>query len=282
MRRFGHRIHAYCWMANHVHLAVEVDEMPLSFIIHNLCSRYANWFNRRYSRTGHLFERRYRAGLVETGESACRLIRYIHLNPVRAGVVGDPRLYPWSSHASYVGKSRVPWLETRWILRLFGDSGEASRKSLETYVLEGIEDLDDTGGPQELAELLEDCEGSAEQDEGTTLSRHQRFSGPPLWQLATIQEILEVVCALERVELGELRSRGQKRPISRSRAVASFIVRQCQSPTTAELSRAVGRDRSAMSRAADRVARNLASDQGLAKRVQKTQDKLRETVRRRL
>src|ERR671930_1192258 len=92
---FGHRIHAFCLMSNHVHLLVQVGEIPLSRIIHNLTLRYTAWLNRRHSRIGHLFHGRYKALLVDADNYLLELVRYIHLNPVRAAMTELPDEYRW-------------------------------------------------------------------------------------------------------------------------------------------------------------------------------------------
>jgi REP element-mobilizing transposase RayT len=93
IERFGHRIHAFCLMSNHVHLAIQVGEVSLSRILQNLSFRYTRWVNGRQSRTGHLFQGRYKAVLVDADIYLQVLTRYIHLNPVRAGIVKEPEAY---------------------------------------------------------------------------------------------------------------------------------------------------------------------------------------------
>ena len=82
--------------------------------------RYTRWFNRRHTSVGHLFQGRYKALLVDADSYLLDLVRYIHLNPVRAGLVKGPERYPWSGHRAYLGKVRLDWLETRWVLSQFG------------------------------------------------------------------------------------------------------------------------------------------------------------------
>ena len=91
-----HRIHAYCWMTIHVRLGIQASDAALAGLIGSLASRYAKAFNRRYGRSGHLFERRYRAIIVKKDERILELVRYIHHNPLRAKMVrelGDYRGY---------------------------------------------------------------------------------------------------------------------------------------------------------------------------------------------
>ena len=82
--RYRCRVHAYCWMTNHVHMAVQVSDVPLHRLMHWLAMTYSRQTNQRLGRTGHLFERRYRSKLVDADSYLLELVRYIHLNPVKA------------------------------------------------------------------------------------------------------------------------------------------------------------------------------------------------------
>lgn len=91
------RVLAYCLMGNHFHLAVQVEHAPLSPIIHRLSTGYARAFNIRQRREGHLFQARHRAIICGSDAYLATLIRYIHQNPVRAGLVSKASDWPWSS-----------------------------------------------------------------------------------------------------------------------------------------------------------------------------------------
>lgn len=114
----GLRVHAYCWMPNHLHLAIQVGQTPLGVPMARLASVFARRVQRRVPTTGHLFERRYHAVLVDTERYLFALIRYIHLNPVRAGIVAAPADYRWSSHHAYLGGQVAPWLTVDTVLGL--------------------------------------------------------------------------------------------------------------------------------------------------------------------
>lgn len=119
--RMAAQIHAYCWMTNHVHLLVQISDAPLGKLIQRIASRYARAVQTRLDTTGHLFERRYHAILVDVDAYLTTLVRYIHLNPVRAGLVADPAEYPWSSHRVYLGLCRRDWLTTEFTMRVLGN-----------------------------------------------------------------------------------------------------------------------------------------------------------------
>lgn len=126
-RELGARIHAYCWMTNHIHALVQVSEVPLGKLILRVASRYARRFQQSLATTGHLFERRHHAVLVDADSYLLTLVKYIHLNPVRAGLVRDARDYPWSSHNDYLGDRNTSWVCTSVALRLFSEDVRQAR-----------------------------------------------------------------------------------------------------------------------------------------------------------
>lgn len=97
MRESDARVLAYCLMGNHFHLVVQVGSIPLCSIMHRLLTGYVSHFNRRQDRVGHLFQARHRAIICATEAYLSTLIRYVHQNPVRAGLVSKVRDWPWSS-----------------------------------------------------------------------------------------------------------------------------------------------------------------------------------------
>ena len=94
----GAALLAYCLMDNHIHLAIRVGEIPLSAIMQRLLLRYSVYFNRRHDRKGHVFKDRYYPVLCKDDVQLAVMIRYIHMNPVKAGAVSHPRLWEWSSY----------------------------------------------------------------------------------------------------------------------------------------------------------------------------------------
>lgn len=99
---------AYCLMTNHFHLAIKVDQTPLSDVMQRILAPHANTFNRKYDRSGHLFESRHKANLCLTDAYLVGLIRYIHMNPVRAGLVDHPGKWPWSSYREHTASGQDP------------------------------------------------------------------------------------------------------------------------------------------------------------------------------
>ena len=114
-------IHAYCLMDNHYHLLLQTPKGGLSRAMRHLDGVYTQRFNRAHHRDGPLFRGRYKAILIDAEEYFLSVVRYIHQNPLQAGVVSDIDRYRWSSHRGYLYKSERPlWLNTHSVLSRFG------------------------------------------------------------------------------------------------------------------------------------------------------------------
>lgn len=112
-------LYTYCLMTNHTHLQVETLETPPSIIMKNLNTKYAKYFNKKYEFSGHVFEKRYGAELIDTLDYELDVSKYIHLNPLKAGIVKVPEDYPWSSYRSYVHNEQTSLIDTAQILSYF-------------------------------------------------------------------------------------------------------------------------------------------------------------------
>ena len=134
LERYGASLYAYCWMTNHVHLAIRIAEAPLGAVMGIVASRYARAKQRTLGTTGHLFERRYRARMVDADRYLLALVRYIHLNPVRAAIVSDPHDYRWSSHRAYLGAPCPGWLHIEPVLDMFGASSDAAGAAYRRFM----------------------------------------------------------------------------------------------------------------------------------------------------
>jgi len=126
-------------MDNHYHLLIETPRGNLSQILHHINGAYTTYFNIRHGRSGHLFQGRFKAILIEKDSYGGELSRYIHLNPVRAGLVKNPSEYRWSSYRYYIGRERKPqWLTTALILGYFGGHGRWAYQKYREFVEEGL------------------------------------------------------------------------------------------------------------------------------------------------
>jgi putative transposase len=144
----------YAWalIPNHVHLLLRTGTAPITTVMRRLLTGYAQQFNRRHDRHGYLFQNRYKSFLCETDPYLLELLRYIHLNPIRAGIIDTMEVldtYPKTSHAVIMGKIKHEWQETEYVLGLFGQKVSLAKRAYRSFVKKGIsigERPDLTGG----------------------------------------------------------------------------------------------------------------------------------------
>lgn len=133
---------AWSLMPNHFHLLCRTGNVPISTVMQRLLTGYAVWYNRSRRRHGHLFQNRFKSILCQEDAYLLELVRYIHLNPLRARLVqGVEALdtYPYSGHSGLMGRSKKSWQETEDILKLFGNRQAAARSAYRLFVEQGIE-----------------------------------------------------------------------------------------------------------------------------------------------
>jgi REP element-mobilizing transposase RayT len=147
--KHGISLLAYCLMGNHFHFLLSPSEVPLSLAMHDLLLRYSVYFNARHGRVGHLFQNRFASKPCRNLAYLFHLISYIHLNPVRAGLVSTPQAWPWSSHGAYSG-GEDKYLD---LSRLEAVSG-VSRDELSSYYQDKL-DFWKTVGERSLEELMD-------------------------------------------------------------------------------------------------------------------------------
>jgi REP-associated tyrosine transposase len=136
--RFNWVIHGYCQMTNHYHLLVETVDGNLSRGMRQLNGVYTQAFNRRYNESGHLFQGRYKAILVQKEAYLLELTRYVVLNPVRAGMVKKPEDWLWSSYNAMLNPElETVWLDADWTLGQFGQNRTKAIAAYQQFVMQG-------------------------------------------------------------------------------------------------------------------------------------------------
>lgn len=135
-QRYGYKLYAYCLMDNHVHLVIDSNGSDISTIMKSINVSYVFYFNKKYQRCGHLFQDRFRSEVVDSDRYLIELTRYIHLNPVRAKIVGNASDYKWSSYGSYIGLVRgySDLLDISLVLKQFSNDVNEARKEYINYV----------------------------------------------------------------------------------------------------------------------------------------------------
>ena len=138
-QRFNWRCHAWCLMDNHYHLVIETIEGNLARGMRQLNGVYTQKSNRRHHLSGHLFQGRYKAILIDRDSYLLEVCRYVVLNPVRALMVQRAEDWQWSSYRAMIGKAPVPnWLDVDWLLGTFGDRRSTARRRYVEFVASGV------------------------------------------------------------------------------------------------------------------------------------------------
>jgi putative transposase len=133
----------YAWalIPNHVHLLLRSGVVPIATVMRRLLTGYAQQFNRRYRRHGQLFQNRYKSVLCEEDPYLIQLVRYIHLNPLRAGLVRDLKglqSYRYAGHAVLMGSLNCEWQAKEYVLKLFGKMERRARTQYASFVARGV------------------------------------------------------------------------------------------------------------------------------------------------
>jgi REP element-mobilizing transposase RayT len=118
LEKYGARLHLFCWMTNHLHALLQIGEIKVGKVVQRIATRYSRYRHKQLRTSGHLFERRHDARLVDADTYFIALLRYIHLNPVEARMVASPDDYQWISHHAYAGTEILPWLTVDFGLSL--------------------------------------------------------------------------------------------------------------------------------------------------------------------
>ena len=273
--QFNVLVHGYCLMTNHYHLILETPEGNLSRALQWLNVSYAAYYNRRHHYAGHLFQGRFKSVLVDAGDYLEALSRYIHLNPVRAGIASRAWDYAWSSSRYFVGSQNPPdWLETNRILAGFGRSTIASKQSYRAYLAEAdvpnpFENLVGGSllGPKRFVEWV-----------GSTFLSGKKSDReiPQLKELRPhpdVNTIVEKVAKHFTVTAEQILAPGRKRNIERD--VAIYLSRKFSGLSGQALGGSFGGISGAnITMRFNKVAQALKKDRNLAKHVKSLQQRI--------
>ena len=268
IERYGHRLHAFCLMTNHLHLVVQVGDMPLAKILQNISFRYTRYINKKKKRNGHLFQGRYKAILIDADSYLLELVRYIHNNPLRTGLVNKPEQYQWSSHRAYLDKETVTWLTTDFVLSQFAKNEKKARQQFQAFCLKG--------GNEERREEFHQGTfdgrilGNDGFSENVLAMAKERFHAP-----VSVEQLVKVVCKVYRMNEQAIVVPGKHQPGAEARAVMAYFAQEAGKPSLTELGKYFQRDPTAMSRAAGRLRERLANDRALTARLKKVKSSLK-------
>jgi putative transposase len=136
--RYEFLLYAYVLMSNHVHLLIETRQTGLAKIMQGLHQTYTQGYNRRHGTVGHVLQGRYHAIVCDRETYLLQLIRYIHLNPVRARLVKDPADYPWSGHLEYIGTAPPALVDVDLVLGIFAEHTDTARNQYKSFVRDNL------------------------------------------------------------------------------------------------------------------------------------------------
>jgi putative transposase len=266
--KFSFRVLAYCLMDNHVHLAIETGKIPLPRIMAGLQSSYTQYFNRRHERSGHLFQGRYKAFLVEKDRYALALLRYIHENPVKARVAEKAEDFGWSSDRSYRRGRGPEWLDLDPLLSMLGRGRSAAIREYRRLMREAVEEPYD-----EVATWGQAVKG----DEAFADRVLQEAGEPPVLPRGlTVERIARQVARLDGLDLGRLRGRSRDRESSRARLTVAWLGREVAKIPIAQAARFFGRDTSTMINGVNKLEADMERDRGLRQRLHALREKVRQ------
>lgn len=238
-------VHAYCWMGNHLHAVLRAGDRPVSAFMQRIATRYARYYQRRLKTTGHLFERRFHSVPISTDRQLLAAVRYVHLNPVRATIVADPALYPWSGHRGYLGQAAPGWLVTTFVLGCFGVAHDRARYAYAEFV--AADDVDDAATATPSAPPDQPVAGKfGESHPGAGTAAGQACAH------RSLEELIRHVCAEEGVPESALRGPSRNRRLAGVRARIAADAVESGVATMSEVARRFDRHVASLAKAASR------------------------------
>jgi len=241
LSRVDTRLLAYCLMSSHVHLVLQLGERPLGSFTRSVNTPFANWLNRKLGRIGPVFANRPASVLCDSETYALELVRYVHNNPVRAGVVRLASESRWSSHRAYLGLDEPPeWLDVEPVLLRLGDDIDDARRAFSGFVDSG--DLTERR-PEFCGELPRKELQRIRQQLGGTAEISYPVLGPDEFVLRALggqvrmsedeaqfggvaigaMDVLDAVCAEIDIDPAMVLTRARERSISRARRLTAWV-----------------------------------------------------------
>lgn len=267
---------AWCLMPTHAHLAVRTGRLPLWRSMRLIQGRFAVWHNRRHRTIGPLWQGRYKARLVTTQPDLDRLMAYIHLNPVKAGLVRSPGAYRLSGHRELLGRVQEPLADVREALQLYGTQRATAMRAYEATVRAVGRERWSMKDPGHLPWWPR----GPEDDELTGRPGRPRLdalgaSTSPGRIRADLAEVLAVVTAATGVDEGRLAAQARDRAIVRARELLALLaVHRCGLPVNG-IGKRLGKQADTVSRWLTRGANRKLEDVEFARVLEDLEDRLR-------
>ncbi|NOY53815.1 MAG: transposase [Deltaproteobacteria bacterium] len=270
-KRYCCTFYAYVLMSNHVHLLIEQGETDLSKIMQGLQQSYTMYFNKKYGKTGHLFQGRYKAIICDRDAYLLELIRYIHLNPVRAGITKLPDDYIWSSHHAYLSGRSSFWLEVEMPLACLAKSRKKAVSLYKDFINVAVND----GYREDLYEVKE--QRYLGEDKFVEKLEKRFVRGKPIrFPVALDMDALVVKIGRSfKVPVGRIMDHTRSRDAALCRAVTAYVAKEVGSITLGEVARYFARDPVSISIGVRKLRERLEDDAELAAQMNRIEKSLR-------
>ena len=254
--RYRAVIHVYCLMSNHFHLLLETPAGNLSRIMQHINGAYTSYYNTRWRRSGHLFQGRFKAIIVDADAYALELSRYIHLNPVRAGIVGVPGEYQWSSYRAYTGETTASqWLYRDLVLGFFGGTAPEAQERYSRFVCEMAGHVPKTPLDHVVASTFLGGEEFVATIKESYLQGKKKDRDLPALKSLSEKTDIETIAASAAAQFGA--------DTALSRQAALYLSHRYSGRTLAEIGRYFNIGESGVSQASRRFSKTLNKDKNL-------------------
>jgi len=237
-------LYAYCLMPNHVHLLMEMRDDFVSRIMQRILTSYSQYHNRKYNKVGHVFQGRYKSILCQTDQYLGELVRYIHLNPVRAKIVRRPEDFEYSGHRAYLGLDRTGLVDAELVLRHFGTT---KKRAVESYIRFVQASLGEKSRDDYYRAAEGRLLGSEEFVEEITNRAGKQRGSRPAFDRTSVEDLLSAAEQSSGLTRQELCSKSKNRETVAVKESVIVAGRE-QGITNRELAEALGIDASAVTR----------------------------------
>lgn len=267
--RYQFLLYAFILMPNHIHLLMEMTDVPLSKIMQGITQSYTQYFNKRHTRVGHLFQGRYKAILCDKDSYLLELVRYIHLNPVRAKMVEKPEDYRWSSHINYYIGSTAGLVERDFVLHIFSRNMAKAVLAYKDFIADRISE----GYRRDLYKTKEQI-FLGEEDFVQRVSKE--IKREPSAQVGVgLEEILTMVCNAYGVKMELFYNHSHK--ASRLRFIATHLARKVAGIPLSRVADYLKRDPATLILGVNRIRELMGKDATLKEEVLELETRLMES-----
>jgi len=269
-QRYAFHLYAYVLMPNHIHLLLETGRVALAKIMQGLQQSYTAYFNRKYRLVGHCFQGRYRAILCDRDAYLLTLVRYLHLNPVRAELVQGPGRWRWSSHAAYLQSPPPSWVAVDRVLAQFARNRAHGRAAYLRFTADGVSE----GHRDDLYHAI------AQQYLGDkafveAIERKARVQPDRARLHLAPDDCIRATCSVMEVRPEALQTADRSGNLPTARALVAYMGRELAGIPFSQTARVLRRSPVTLSLQVQRLQRRLDTEPALAGIARRIEERLR-------